>query len=163
MFDLMIFLEYSAWKYFSFTFLQDYNGHVFWDQDTWMFPPLALLHADFGRQIAGTRLRTHGTAKLYAKMSDLKGARYPWESAFTGRGHSCTCLHFQEKLNSHTCKSNSSPQAQKKNKGTRCCWESAFSFTGRVCKWLLASIVKKKYTAVRVKAHLSKTNECMWR
>ncbi|KAK7104585.1 protein-glucosylgalactosylhydroxylysine glucosidase-like [Littorina saxatilis] len=63
---------------------KDYNGHVFWDQDTWMFPPLALLHADFGRQIAGTRLRTHGTAKLYAKMSDLKGARYPWESAFTG-------------------------------------------------------------------------------
>ena len=60
-------------------------GHVFWDQDTWMFPPVALLHAELGRLIVGTRLRTHKAAVLYARMSGLQGARYPWESAFTGR------------------------------------------------------------------------------
>ena len=60
-------------------------GHVFWDQDTWMFPPVALLHAELGRLIVDTRLRTYDTAVLYAYMSGLEGARYPWESAFTGR------------------------------------------------------------------------------
>ena len=59
-------------------------GHVFWDQDTWMFPPVALLHADLGRLIVGTRLRTHSAAVRFANITGFKGARYPWESAFTG-------------------------------------------------------------------------------
>ncbi|KAK7506974.1 hypothetical protein BaRGS_00001825 [Batillaria attramentaria] len=63
---------------------KDYEGHVFWDQDTWMFPPIMLLHADIGRIIVGTRLRTHQAALKYANMTGYSGARYPWESAFTG-------------------------------------------------------------------------------
>ena len=59
-------------------------GHVFWDQDTWMFPPVALLHADLGRLIVGTRLRTHSAAVIFANVTGFKGARYPWESAYTG-------------------------------------------------------------------------------
>ncbi|KAL8559375.1 hypothetical protein ACOMHN_045095 [Nucella lapillus] len=62
----------------------DYMGHVFWDQDTWMFPAIALLHGDLGRVIVGSRLRTLGAALLHAQRTGLKGARYPWESAFTG-------------------------------------------------------------------------------
>ncbi|CAL1536284.1 unnamed protein product [Lymnaea stagnalis] len=62
----------------------DYLGHVFWDQDTWMFPPIALLHPDIGRTIVSTRSRTLPTAKLAAQRTGYDGARYPWESAFTG-------------------------------------------------------------------------------
>ncbi|XP_059156328.1 protein-glucosylgalactosylhydroxylysine glucosidase-like isoform X2 [Physella acuta] len=63
---------------------RDYNGHVFWDQDTWMFPPIALLHADLARTITETRLKTLDSARLLAQRTGYQGARYPWESAFTG-------------------------------------------------------------------------------
>ncbi|XP_076464028.1 protein-glucosylgalactosylhydroxylysine glucosidase-like [Babylonia areolata] len=63
---------------------RDYLGHVFWDQDTWMFPPVMLLHGKVGRVIVGTRLRTLRTAVMYANKTGFEGARYPWESAFTG-------------------------------------------------------------------------------
>lgn len=63
---------------------QDYQGHVFWDQDTWMFPSIMLLHCDLGRIIVDTRLRTYPGAKYNAQLYGLKGARYPIESGFTG-------------------------------------------------------------------------------
>ena len=59
-------------------------GHVFWDQDTWMFPPILLLHSDIGRLLVDTRIRTLETARLYASQKGYRGARYPWESGFTG-------------------------------------------------------------------------------
>ncbi|KAH9490328.1 hypothetical protein Btru_034976 [Bulinus truncatus] len=62
----------------------DYMGHVFWDQDTWMFPPIALLHSDIGRTLVQTRTRTLEAAQLLAHRSGDEGAKYPWESAFTG-------------------------------------------------------------------------------
>ncbi|CAL1536283.1 unnamed protein product [Lymnaea stagnalis] len=63
---------------------KDYYGHVFWDQDTWMFPPIALLHPDLGRTIVETRTKTLKTAQIWAKESGYEGARFPWESAYTG-------------------------------------------------------------------------------
>ncbi|XP_060072818.1 protein-glucosylgalactosylhydroxylysine glucosidase-like [Ylistrum balloti] len=63
---------------------KDYEGHVFWDQETWMFPPMLLLFGDKGKKIIQTRVRTHGAAKQYAKDRGYQGAMYPWESAFTG-------------------------------------------------------------------------------
>ncbi|GFR84256.1 acid trehalase-like protein 1 [Elysia marginata] len=62
----------------------DYLGHVFWDQDTWMFPTVAVLHPDLGRRLVETRTRTLDAARLLAKRTGYKGARFPWESAFTG-------------------------------------------------------------------------------
>lgn len=49
-----------------------------------MFPSIMLLHSDLGRIIVGTRLRTHDIAVRYANLTGFKGARFPWESAFTG-------------------------------------------------------------------------------
>ncbi|XP_071079962.1 protein-glucosylgalactosylhydroxylysine glucosidase-like [Haliotis cracherodii] len=63
---------------------KDYNGHVFWDQSTWMFPPIMMLHADLGRTVVGTRIRTLKTAQMLANSTGYRGARFPWESAFTG-------------------------------------------------------------------------------
>ncbi|XP_033733626.1 protein-glucosylgalactosylhydroxylysine glucosidase-like [Pecten maximus] len=63
---------------------KDYEGHVFWDQETWMFPPILLLFSDKGKQIVKTRVRKHEAAKQYAKQRGYKGAMYPWEIAFSG-------------------------------------------------------------------------------
>ncbi|GFO11935.1 acid trehalase-like protein 1 [Plakobranchus ocellatus] len=63
---------------------KDYLGHIFWDQDTWIYPGVALLHPDLGRRVVETRTRTLDAARLLAKRTGYKGARFPWESAFTG-------------------------------------------------------------------------------
>ncbi|KAL4238539.1 Protein-glucosylgalactosylhydroxylysine glucosidase [Mactra antiquata] len=61
-----------------------YNGHVFWDQDTWMYPPILLLHNNLARTLIKTRLRTLDSAIDYARLLGMNGARYPWESALSG-------------------------------------------------------------------------------
>ncbi|CAD5119191.1 DgyrCDS7828 [Dimorphilus gyrociliatus] len=63
---------------------QDYLGHVFWDQETWMYPSILMLHENWGKMIVETRNRTKLFAAKNAKLSGFKGLRYPWESAFTG-------------------------------------------------------------------------------
>ncbi|CAH1792539.1 unnamed protein product [Owenia fusiformis] len=62
----------------------DYNGHIFWDQETWMFPPINLLHRELAPLILETRTRMLKQARLNAQQNGYKGAQYPWESAFTG-------------------------------------------------------------------------------
>lgn len=63
---------------------QDYMGHVFWDQETWMYPPILLLHSKMGEAIVQTRVRTLDAAIQTAKMRGYKGAMYPWETALSG-------------------------------------------------------------------------------
>ena len=66
-------------------FCQDYQGHVFWDQETWMYPPIQVLHSDFGKTLIKSRIRTLDSAKKLAEQKGYKGAMYPWESAYTGK------------------------------------------------------------------------------
>jgi len=61
-----------------------YDGHVFWDQETWMFPPLVLLHQDFARTCLAYRFARLQAAEDKAKKYGFKGAMFPWESALTG-------------------------------------------------------------------------------
>lgn len=63
---------------------QGYQGHLFWDQDTWMFPPVLLLHQNLGRILVTSRLRTLDGAYENARINGHFGAQYPWESAVTG-------------------------------------------------------------------------------
>ncbi|XP_060072816.1 protein-glucosylgalactosylhydroxylysine glucosidase-like [Ylistrum balloti] len=63
---------------------KDYQGHIFWDQETWMFPPVLVLHKDRGKKIIKTRITKHSSAKQIAKLRGYDGAMYPWESAYTG-------------------------------------------------------------------------------
>ena len=65
-------------------YVQGYNGHLFWDQDTWMFPPVLLLHQDLAKILMTARLRTLDGAYENARRHGNKGAQYPWESAVTG-------------------------------------------------------------------------------
>ncbi|KAK3750634.1 hypothetical protein QZH41_012817, partial [Actinostola sp. cb2023] len=62
-----------------------YNGHTFWDQETWMYPPLVMLFPDIARSCLEYRSKRLQTAKNRAKKRSYKGsAMFPWESAVTG-------------------------------------------------------------------------------
>ncbi|XP_068964070.1 protein-glucosylgalactosylhydroxylysine glucosidase isoform X2 [Petaurus breviceps papuanus] len=62
-----------------------YWGHVFWDQDLWMFPSILLLDPDAARSILEYRVRTLGGALLNAEELGFQGAKFAWESASSGR------------------------------------------------------------------------------
>lgn len=57
-----------------------YYGHIFWDADTWMFPPLVLMHPEIAKSIVMFRYRTLAAAKTNARLNGYQGAMYPWES-----------------------------------------------------------------------------------
>ncbi|XP_051632930.1 protein-glucosylgalactosylhydroxylysine glucosidase isoform X2 [Manacus candei] len=64
---------------------EDYWGHIFWDQDTWMFPNILLLYPEAARAILEYRIRTLAGAVRNAREQGYEGAKFPWESAATGR------------------------------------------------------------------------------
>jgi trehalose/maltose hydrolase-like predicted phosphorylase len=61
-----------------------YNGHVFWDADTWMFPVLAVLHPELARSMVEYRFNRLQAARDNAFAHGYKGAMFPWESADSG-------------------------------------------------------------------------------
>ncbi|XP_074951424.1 protein-glucosylgalactosylhydroxylysine glucosidase isoform X2 [Phalacrocorax aristotelis] len=63
---------------------EDYWGHVFWDQDTWMFPNILLFYPEAARAILEYRIRMLEGALRNAQEQGYKGAKFPWESAATG-------------------------------------------------------------------------------
>ncbi|WP_242696177.1 glycoside hydrolase family 65 protein [Longitalea luteola] len=61
-----------------------YNGHVFWDAELWMYPPLLVLHPELAKSMIEYRFQRLEAAKRNAFTNGFKGAMYPWESAATG-------------------------------------------------------------------------------
>lgn len=57
-----------------------YYGHVFWDADTWMYPPLLVMHPQIARSMVLFRSRTLAAAQRNARANGYRGAMYPWES-----------------------------------------------------------------------------------
>ncbi len=57
-----------------------YYGHIFWDSDTWMFPPLLLTHPDIAHSLVAFRGRTLRAAVANARMNGYRGAMFPWEA-----------------------------------------------------------------------------------
>ncbi|XP_068170245.1 protein-glucosylgalactosylhydroxylysine glucosidase isoform X2 [Antennarius striatus] len=64
---------------------QDYWGHVFWDQEIWMYPCIALFYPELARAALEYRVRTIDGAKYNAQIQGYKGLKFPWESAASGR------------------------------------------------------------------------------
>ena len=62
-----------------------YRGHVFWDADTFVLPFLAATHPTAARSMLEYRLRRLPAAMEAARAADRAGARFPWESARSGR------------------------------------------------------------------------------
>ncbi len=61
-----------------------YNGHIFWDADTWIFPALLMLQPKMAKSMIDYRFDRLKAAKQNAFEHGYSGAMYPWESAETG-------------------------------------------------------------------------------
>lgn len=62
-----------------------YNGHNFWDGETWMLPPLLIMHPNLAAQMLRYRFDRLSQARNKAFMHGYRGALYPWESADSGQ------------------------------------------------------------------------------
>jgi trehalose/maltose hydrolase-like predicted phosphorylase len=62
----------------------EYNGHVFWDAETWMYPALLAAHPDLASGLNDYRSTLLDAAKSIATRNGLQGAQFPWESAQSG-------------------------------------------------------------------------------
>lgn len=70
-----------------------YNGHVFWDSEIWMYPPILLLNQELAKAHIDYRSDRLGKAIQRAEMFGYKGAMYPWESDDSGEESTPTwCL-----------------------------------------------------------------------
>ncbi|GET32093.1 hypothetical protein PbJCM13498_09560 [Prolixibacter bellariivorans] len=63
---------------------QGYNGHVFWDTEIWMYPPLLVFNQGIARSLLNYRADRLDKAKQKASDYGYKGAMFPWESDDTG-------------------------------------------------------------------------------
>jgi trehalose/maltose hydrolase-like predicted phosphorylase len=61
-----------------------YDGHIFWDAETWMFPSLLAQHPDLAAQMEAYRFNRLPEAQQHASATGSRGARFPWESALNG-------------------------------------------------------------------------------
>ena len=82
--DLFYLLENSApdtsWPAAACGFSSHYFGHVFWDNDFWVFPSLLLLHPQRAGSLIAFREKTLPQALARAKIHGFSGAMYPWEA-----------------------------------------------------------------------------------
>jgi trehalose/maltose hydrolase-like predicted phosphorylase len=62
-----------------------YRGHVFWDTDVYVLPMLAATHPQAARAMLEYRVRRLPAAIRAAHAEGRGGARFPWESARSGR------------------------------------------------------------------------------
>jgi trehalose/maltose hydrolase-like predicted phosphorylase len=61
-----------------------YNGHIFWDTETWMYPALLAQHPDIAVGVNTYRQERLAAAQEYAMRTGFAGLRFPWESALRG-------------------------------------------------------------------------------
>ena len=61
-----------------------YNGHVFWDMEIWMYPPLLALNPAMARSCVDYRYDRLAKACQKAYSYGYEGCMFPWESDDTG-------------------------------------------------------------------------------
>jgi kojibiose phosphorylase len=61
-----------------------YRGHVFWDTETFVWPPLLCTHPQTARSLLMYRYHNLEGARHKAQSLGYRGALYPWESTDTG-------------------------------------------------------------------------------
>ncbi|MFJ1768081.1 glycosyl hydrolase family 65 protein [Amycolatopsis sp. NPDC088138] len=67
-----------------------YSGHVFWDMETWMYPALLAQYPDIAADANTYRQQRLPAARAAAAALStpdhpIKGAKFPWQSALTGK------------------------------------------------------------------------------
>ena len=68
-----------------------YNGHIFWDAETWVYPALLMLRPELAKSMLDYRYDRLAEAKTNAYTYGYEGALYPWESS--GLGNEDTPAH----------------------------------------------------------------------
>ena len=63
---------------------QGYNGHIFWDTELWMYPPILLLNQGIAESMVNYRTNRLATACKRAITHGYRGAMFPWESDDAG-------------------------------------------------------------------------------
>ncbi len=61
-----------------------YDGHIFWDAETWMHPALLAQHPELAAGMDAYRYERLAAARNHAYETGNQGARFPWESALDG-------------------------------------------------------------------------------
>ncbi|MBC8109967.1 MAG: glycoside hydrolase family 65 protein, partial [Verrucomicrobia bacterium] len=62
-----------------------YNGHVFWDTEIWMYPPILMLHPEIAKSLLEYRFQRLQAARNNAFSHGYQGAMFPWESDDSGQ------------------------------------------------------------------------------
>jgi kojibiose phosphorylase len=62
-----------------------YNGHIFWDTEIYMLPFFSQQFPDIAESLLRYRSDRLAAGEADARQCGLKGVRFPWESADTGR------------------------------------------------------------------------------
>lgn len=81
--------------------LMDYQGHSFWDTETWMYPAILYLYPEAAKEILNYRLAVTQAARDHANGTGYLGARFPWESGRTGREVTPDCCPETRDLQVH--------------------------------------------------------------
>jgi kojibiose phosphorylase len=61
-----------------------YKGHVFWDTELFLLPPMTLSQPELTKRLLMYRYHNLPGARNKAKANGYEGAMYPWESTDTG-------------------------------------------------------------------------------
>ena len=64
---------------------QGYNGHIFWDTELWMYPPMLMLNQGIARSMIDYRTDRMDAAFKKAADYGYKGLMFPWESDAYGQ------------------------------------------------------------------------------
>jgi len=64
---------------------EGYKGHIFWDTEIFMFPFYLHTNPQAARKLLAYRTERMPVARENAEAEGMKGVRFPWESASTGR------------------------------------------------------------------------------
>lgn len=64
---------------------EGYKGHVFWDTEIFMIPFFVYTYPEAARAMLMYRYHLLDAARENARMGGYRGARYPWESADSGK------------------------------------------------------------------------------
>ncbi|MBO0938048.1 glycoside hydrolase family 65 protein [Fibrella sp. HMF5335] len=62
-----------------------YNGHVFWDTELWMYPPLLMLKPEIAKSLLEYRFERMSMARQNAFSHGYQGVMFPWESDADGQ------------------------------------------------------------------------------
>ena len=63
---------------------QGYNGHIFWDTELWMYPPMLFMNQGIARTMMDYRTDRLEAACQRALSYGYEGAMFPWESDDAG-------------------------------------------------------------------------------